>query len=390
LFRNFFCKRRKIFGVLLIMIFLLATLAPISLYGVELPIKAESAILIDAHSGKTLFEKDAHKVLYPASMTKLMTLVLAMEDLAVGKIKMEDVIIASENAASYRGSRIFLSPGEKLTLKELLLGIALASGNDASVAVAEHIAGSHETFVERMNKKAVELGMKNTHFVNSNGLHDSEHYTTAYDYSLLARYALNFPELLKMCSVKHYRIRTETSRPFQYDNKNKLLWFYPGTDGFKTGWTSDAKYCFTGTCQRDGLRLISVVMGVPVPKGHFNDTKVLFNYGFSQFSFKAFYKEDEVIDEVDVGKGKTGKLEVVTEGKVGLTVPKGEDKGLTTQVELNTLINAPVKKGEVVGQISIVKDEQILERTNLLAKEDVPKGSAWQMIKKVCKGVVTG
>lgn len=387
---NLFWKLRKSISVLFLMVFLLTTFGSVPLYGAELPLKAESAILIDAHSGKVLYERDPHKVLYPASMTKLMTLVLAMEALDEGKIKMEDVITTSENAASYRGSRIFLSAGEKLTVKEMLLGVALASGNDAAVAVAEHIAGSHEAFVERMNKKAAELGMKNTHFVNSNGLHDPNHYTTAYDYSLLARYALSYPELLKICSIKHYRIRTETSRPFQYDNKNKLLWFYPGTDGFKTGWTSDAKYCFTGTCEKNGLRLVSVVMGVPEAKGHFADTKVLFNYGYSQYSFKQFYKQDETIGEVKVGKGRIGKVEVATEKKVGLTVPKGEEKGLSTQVELEKSIDAPVKKGEVLGQISIVKDEQILERTNLLAKEDVSKGSFWQMMKKVCKGVITG
>lgn len=379
----------KKFSLLLLIFFLFTTLAPVPLWGVELPLKAESAILVDAHSGKILYEKEAHKTLYPASMTKLMTLVLAMEALEMGKIKMSDVIMVSENAASYRGSHIYLAPGEKLTLRELLLGIALASGNDASVAVAEYIAGTHKAFVELMNNKAAELGMKNTHFVNCNGLHNSEHYSTAYDFSLLARYALRFPDLLEICSVKHYRIRTDTKRPFQYDNKNKLLWFYPGTDGFKTGWTEDAKYCFVGTCQRDGLRLISVVMGVPVPKGHFAETKVLFNYGFSQFSFKEFYKETEIVGEVKVGKGEVDKVAVVPEGKVGIILPRGEGKDLSTEIKLVPLINAPVQAGEILGHISIVKDGEILARTNLLAKEQVIKGSLWQMTKKVLESVTT-
>jgi D-alanyl-D-alanine carboxypeptidase (penicillin-binding protein 5/6) len=382
-----FYGTRKKFSLFLLVFFLFMVLKPFSLWGVELPLQAESAILVDAHSGRILYEKELHKRLYPASMTKLMTLVLAMEALEAGKIKMDDVIIVSDNAASYYGSHIFLAPEEKLTLYELLLGIALASGNDASVAVAEYIAGTHEAFVELMNKKAKELGMKNTHFVNCNGLHDPEHYSTAYDFSLLAKHALRFPDLLKICSIKHYRIRTETKRPFQYDNKNKLLWFYPGTDGFKTGWTEDAQYCFVGTCQRDGLRLISVVMGVPVPQGHFSETKVLFNYGFSQFSFKEFYAENEVVGEVKVGKGEVNKVAVFPEEKVGITLPRGEGTDLTTEIELRSLIDAPLKKGEAVGYISIVKNREILSRTNLIIREDVTKGSFWQMVKKIFKKV---
>ena len=382
-------QRCKHISVLLLIVFLFTALLPLSLQAVELPLTAASAILVDAHSGKILYEKEPHKKLYPASMTKLMTLVLAMEAIESGKIKMDDVVVASENAASYMGSHIFLSPGEELTLHELLLGIALASGNDAAVAVAEYISGTHEAFVDLMNDKAKELGMKGTHFANCNGLHNPQHYSTAHDFSLLARYALKFPQLLEICTVKHYRIRTETKRPFQYDNKNKLLWFYPGTDGFKSGWTEDAKYCFVGTCEKDNLRLISVVMGVPAPQGHFSETKTLFNYGFSQFTFKEFYQENEIIGEIYVGEGKKNKVEVVPDGKIGIILPRGEDKDITTEKELVPLVNAPVNKGDVVGYISIVKNGEILSRANLLVKEDVAKGSLWQMMKKVFKGAVT-
>jgi len=361
-----------------------ATIVVISpLLGVELPLKAQSAILIEANNGNILYEKDSHKVLYPASMTKIMTLVLAMEALDTGKISMDDVVTASENAASYGGSQIFLAPGEKLTVKELLLGIALASGNDAAVNLAEYIAGSHEEFVKQMNNKAKELGMKDTNFVNCNGLHDPNHKTTAYDFSLLAKYALNFPELLNICKVKHYRIRTDTDRPFQYDNKNKLLWFYPGTDGFKTGWTEDAKYCFTGTCERNGLRLISVVMGVPVPKGHFSETQILFNYGFSQFFYKEFYNEEEVIGKVNVGKGKISVVEAVPKNKVGITLAKGDDKKLSISIELPSLIDAPVNKGQTLGKVSILKEGELVEQVKLVAKDEVPKCSLWQTTKKV-------
>lgn len=357
---------------------------------VELPLKAESAILIDAHSGTILFEKEPHLVSYPASMTKLMTMIIAMEAIRDGKVSFDDVVTASPNAASYGGSQIFLAAGEKLTLKELLLGIALASGNDASVAVAEYIAGTHEEFVKLMNQKVQELGLKNTHFVNCNGLHDPEHYTTAYDFAQIALYALRYPEIRELSSVKHYRIRENTDRPFQYDNKNKLLWRYQGADGFKTGWTNDAKYCFTGTAERDGLRFVSVVMGVPVQSGHFADTITLLNWGYSQYTFKQFYEEKEVITKLKVGKGTLDTVEVVPERKVGIALAKGKDKELTTEINLVPVANAPITKGQKLGTISIIQKGQVLSQENLIANNDLPKGSWWREFKKVLDKTITG
>lgn len=381
-------KNRMLYSLCLFLI--ISIMLASSAFGVELPIKAESAVLIEAQSGKILYEKDMHKVSYPASMTKLMTLVLAAEAIEDGKIKLTDEVTASDNAASYGGSQIFLASGEKLTLKDMLLGVSLASGNDASVAVAEYIAGTHEAFVEMMNHKAAELGLKNTHFVNCNGLHDPEHYTTAYDFAQLGLYALKFPLLKELCTVKHYRIREETSKPFQYDNKNKLLWTYPGTDGFKTGWTIDAKYCLTATCERNGLRFVSVVMGSPVKSGHFADTKVLYDWGYSQFTFKKFYEAGDVLGNVAVGKGAAAYVAAVPESKVGLTVPKGEDKDLYTEIVLEPIVNSPVRKGQAIGHISIMRKEEVLQRTNLVASEDVVKGSLWREIKKVFKAAIIG
>lgn len=374
----------------LILIICISLFISPAVWAAELPLKAESSILIDAHSGKILYENDSHKKLYPASMTKLMTLVIAMDALREGKVKMEDIVTASENASSYGGSQIFLAPGEKLSFYDLILGVALASGNDASVAVAEHIAGSHEGFVELMNQKAKELGLKDTHFVNCNGLHDPNHYSTAYDFAQIGLYALNYPELREIVSIKHYRIRENTSRPFQYDNKNKLLWWYEGTDGFKTGWTADAKYCFTGTVERNGLRLVSSVMGVPEQRGHFRDTMTLYNWAFSQYTFKQFHKEDEVIDRIKVGKGAAEVVEVVPEKKVGLTVEKGKDKDLTTKVELGSLVDAPIMKGQVLGHISITQGNSVLYRTALVAKEEVGKGTLLQEFKKLLKSTIAG
>ncbi|MDX9871906.1 MAG: D-alanyl-D-alanine carboxypeptidase family protein [Clostridia bacterium] len=369
---------------------ILALLLPGLVLAAELPLKAESVILVDAESGKILYEKEPHLQAFPASMTKIMTLVLAAEAIEDGKVSLEDVVTASERAAGYGGSQIYLSAGEKLTLKELLLGIALASGNDASVAVAEYIAGSHEDFVELMNAKAAEIGMKNTHFVNCNGLHDPEHYTTAYDFAQLGLYALKYPLIREMSTVKHYRIREETKNPFQYDNTNKLLWQYEGTDGFKTGWTVDAKYCLTATCERNGLRFVSVVMGVPEKSGHFVDTKVLFDWGYAQYTFKQFYGTEEVLGNVTVGKGAVDTVPAVPEKKVGLTVAKGGDKELRTEIILNELLDSPVQKGQIVGYASILKGEEVLTRINLIAAESVDKGSWWREFKKVLKKSIAG
>lgn len=374
----------------LCIVLLLTLILPGFALGVELPVKADSAILLDAQSGKILYEKDMHKVSYPASMTKLMTLVIAAEAIEDGKINLTDTVTASENASSYGGSQIFLAAGEQLTLKDLLLGISLASGNDASVAVAEYIAGTHEAFVEMMNKKAAELGMKNTHFVNCNGLHDPEHYTSAYDFAQLGLYALKHPLIKELCTVKHYRIREETSKPFQYDNKNKLLWTYPGTDGFKTGWTVDAMYCLTATCERNGLRFVSVVMGTPVKSGHFADTKILYDWGYSQFTFKEFHKANDVLGNIAVGKGTADSVAAVPENKVGITVQKGEDKNLRTEIVLEPIINSPVQKGQAIGHVSIMRGEEVLNRVNLVATESVEKGSLWREFKKMLRASIIG
>lgn len=381
-------RSRKFVAFMSLVIFVFMIL-PLSANAAELPLKAESAVLLDAASGQVLYEKDPHKILYPASMTKLMTLIVAMDAIREGKAKMTDMVTASPNAASYKGSRIFLTAGEKLTLQEMMLGIALASGNDACVAVAEHLTGSHEAFVDLMNQKAEELGLKNTHFVNSNGLHDPNHYTTAYDFAQIGLCALSYPEIMEMCKIKHYRIREDT-RPFQYDNSNKLLWFYEGVDGFKTGWTNDAKYCFTGTVERNGLRFVSTVMGITEKGGHFADTKQLYNWGFSQYTYKQFYKQNEAIGSIQAGKGQADSVTVIPERKVGVTLAKGQDKNVETKVEMLGAVDAPIQKGQVIGRVFVTQNGEIRDQVNLLAGEDVPKGSWWKEFKKVMKAAVTG
>jgi D-alanyl-D-alanine carboxypeptidase (penicillin-binding protein 5/6) len=232
----------------------------------EVPLEADSAILIEARTGQVLYDKNSHQAQAPASVTKLMTLAVAFEAIENGKGELSDKVVTSENAWRLGGSQIYLEPGEEMTLEELLIAIAVGSANDACVAVAEHLFGTHEEFVEVMNEKARELGLKNTHFVNSYGLPAEGHYSSPYDMAQISRYALRFPKLLEMTSIKEYDLR---GGEFHLYNTNKLLWWYKGADGFKTGWTNEARYCLASTAERDGLRLIAVVFGSPQRHGNF-------------------------------------------------------------------------------------------------------------------------
>ncbi|MDD4802691.1 MAG: D-alanyl-D-alanine carboxypeptidase, partial [Syntrophomonas sp.] len=249
-------------------------------------VKADAYVLMDADSGQILAAENENKHLPPASMTKLMTLILGVEALESGKVDLKEKVITSENAWGMGGSQIYLAPGESMTYEEMLISIATRSANDACVAVSEHLEGTHKGFVERMNDKVRDLALKDTNFVNAYGLPAEGHYSSAYDMAIIARHALSHPRILEYTSIKEYNIRQGSYKLY---NTNKLLWWYEGADGFKTGWTNEAKYCLVSTVKRDGLRLISVVMGSPEAKGHFRDSMELYNYGFAKYAYKSFF-----------------------------------------------------------------------------------------------------
>jgi D-alanyl-D-alanine carboxypeptidase (penicillin-binding protein 5/6) len=356
---------------------------------IELNLDVSSAILIEAESGEILFEKNAHDQRPPASVTKLMTLLVAIEAIKDGRGTYEDVVVASENAWRLGGSQIWLEPGEEMTLKELLIAIAVGSANDACVAVAEHLYGSHEAFVEAMNLKAKSLGLKNTNFINSYGLPAEGHYTSAYDIAQMGKEALKHEEILQLTSIKHYRLREDRTKYTQLDNTNKLLWWYPGTDGFKTGWIGpDSGYCLASTVERDGLRLIAVVLGAPQPRGNFKDSMILYNHGFAAYQFKEFLKDGQEVSQIKVGKGSQDYVTAVTDKRVGLLVPKGKGEGFTTQVEVLPIVNAPVTRGQVVGKVSILKENEPVKEFNLIAKEDVKRGTFLQQYNKLFRDII--
>lgn len=373
--------------VLAVMVFVLgnigfANVQPV--LGVEIVTEATSAILMDAASGQILYEKESHKELPPASVTKLMTLLVAADAVASGKVKLTDKVTASENASKLGGSQIYLEPGETFTLEQMLIAIAVGSANDGCVAVAEHIDGTHEAFVEEMNSKAQALGLKNTHFVNAYGLPAEGHYTSAFDLAMISREALNYPLVRKLTSMKEYDLR---DGKFKLWNTNKLLWWYPGADGFKTGWTNEAKYCLASTVERNGLRLICVVMGVPQVRGHFTESVKIYNYGFAKYEFKQFAPATQKQGVVKVRKGIEDEVNAITEKSLGSTVEKGKDKNFWVETKLNPEISAPILKGQKLGEVLLYRNDQLQASVNLIADHPIARAGLAEQMTRTLKGV---
>lgn len=370
---------KKWLSFLLVVALSLGMMVPLARADDVLDIKGDSAILMDAESGQILYEKNVDKPLPPASMTKLMTIILAVEALKDGRVTLNEKVTASENAWRLGGSQIWLEPGETMTFNDMLVAIAVGSANDCCVAVAEHLEGSHEAFVKRMNQKAKDLGMKNTHYINAYGLHDDNHYTSARDMATLGRYALTFPDILKFTTIKEYSLR---SGEFILYNTNKLLWWYEGADGFKTGWTNQAKYCLVSTAKRNGLRLIGVVMASPEPRGNFSDSMAMYNFGFARYAYKSLANQNTVCGLTKVGKGLTDVVEAGPMREIGSIIPKGKEEGVTWVYSVASYIDAPVKKGDRLGEARVMVDDKVVRKVPLLAMQHVPRGSVWQTVMK--------
>ncbi|KUO78158.1 MAG: D-alanyl-D-alanine carboxypeptidase [Desulfosporosinus sp. BRH_c37] len=378
---------RKISAIFLAMVLMLgnigfANVKPV--LGVEIETEAASAILMDAVSGQIFYEKEAHKELPPASVTKIMTLLVAADAVASGKVKLTDKVTASENASKLGGSQIYLEPGETFTLEQMLIAIAVGSANDGCVAVAEHICGTHEAFVEEMNNKAQALDLKNTHFVNAYGLPAEGHYTSAYDLAVISKEVLNYPLVRKLTSMKEYDLR---EGKFKLWNTNKLLWWYPGADGFKTGWTNEAKYCLASTVERNGLRLICVVMGVPQVRGHFAESMKIYNYGFAKYEFKQFAPAEQKQGVVKVRKGMEDEVIALTEKPLGATVEKGKGKNFWVETKLNPEIVAPIQKGQKIGEVLLYSNDQVQASVNLIVDHPVARAGLAEQLTRTLKGV---
>lgn len=345
---------------------------------------AESAVLMDYATGKVLFEKNADKELPPASVTKVMTLLVALDALEQGKVKLTDKISTSENAANMGGSQIYLEPGEEMSMKTMLISIAVGSANDACVAVAEHIAGSHEAYVKMMNDKAAALGLKHTHFANAYGLPAEKHYTSSRDLAVMIREASKYPLFSELVGIKRHDLR---GGKFVLWNTNKLLWWYRGTEGGKTGWTNEAKYCLASTAKRDNFRLIAVVMATPEPRSHFRESMKLYNYGFAQYEAVPIAKAGQILGKVRVHKGTLDWVEVTPKEDVVAVVRKGQKESVTYKLFTVPVTTAEVAKGMPLGSVTVYNEKQKALQIDLISTKAVPEGTVFRHMVKLLQSV---
>lgn len=357
----------KKFLSLLIAGVLILALMPLRAEAADLSLSAKSAVLMEKSTGTVLYAENEHEQLEPASVTKVMTLLLVMEAIDRGELKTDDTVTASAYACSMGGSQIFLKEGEQMSVSDLLKAVCVASGNDAAVALGEHISGNIETFVEKMNARAKELGMNDTHFVNATGLPADGHVTSAYDIALMSRELI-----LKHPSIREYTtIWMDSLRDgaFGLSNTNKLIRFYNGATGLKTGSTGSAKYCVSATAEREGMELIAAVLCAPTSAERFEDAKVLLNYGFAAYALKTV-TPDTPLGSVSVRLGKKDAVGVEPEQST-LLVKKEQLSSVTQEITLEPEVTAPVSAGQELGTLTVYAGEETLAKVPILAAESV-------------------
>ena len=376
----------KRIGAIVIVCALLFTLCPVSVRAAPAEVAAKSAILMDAATGTILYEQNAHEKLAPASVTKVMTMLLIMEAIEAGRIGWDEQVTASEAAAAKGGSQVYLKVGETMTVTDMVKSIAVSSANDCACAMAEHIAGSEEAFVERMNQRAKELGMLDTHFVNCTGLDDApnaaEHLTSAHDIALMSRELLvKHPKIKEFTTIWMDTIRNGT---FGLSNTNKMVRFYPGATGLKTGFTSAAGYCLSASAQRDGMELIAVVMGSESSQARFAACKSLLDYGFANY---ALIQPEFQAGQVSVNLGTVGSVRAIPTESPQLLIDRAQRGSVTTDIDLEERVTAPVSRGQRLGTMTVRSGQQILRQIPLVAAEPVTKLTWGQMFVRILRKV---
>ncbi|MBQ7329199.1 MAG: D-alanyl-D-alanine carboxypeptidase [Oscillospiraceae bacterium] len=367
---------------LLCLLCIFALILPVS--AAELNVPAKSAVLMDVATGQLLYEQDAHTPLAPASVTKVMTMLLIMEAIDSGRIGWNDTVTTSEAAAAKGGSQIYLKVGEGMSVSDMVKSIAVSSANDCACAMAEHIAGSETAFVEMMNKRAKELGMNDTNFVNCTGLDDSEdaknHKTSAHDIAIMSRELLkNHPDIKKFTTIWMDTVRDGA---FGLSNTNKLVRFYPGATGLKTGFTSQAGYCLSSSAMRDEMELVAVVMGCETSKDRFAACKSLLDHGFASYALIT-PQQDQV--EIPVKLGNADTVTAVPSGMDSVLIDKGQKAMVTQETELLEQVSAPVSQGQRLGTLYIKAGEQVLKEIPLVAETAVPKLTFGQMFSRLLR-----
>ncbi len=351
-------------------------------------VAAKAAILIDADTGKVLFKQNAHEELPLASVTKVMTMLLVMEDVEKGKITLKDEVTISERAASMGGSQMYMEIGEKHTVEELLKGVAMASANDGCVALSEYVAGSEEIFVERMNQKAQELGMKDSHFVNTNGLPVADHYSSAYDIAVMSKELYKYEETHQWFTTWQDTITVGLpgkEKEFGLTNTNKMIKQYTGCNGIKTGFTSDAGYCLSASATRDDTHFIAVALGCETSAIRNTEVAKILDYGFANYKTEVVAKKGQVMEQITVERGNPQKIQAVTTERITALVEKGKADAITTQVVMNDKVPLPLTQGDEIGKLIIYEDEKEIGQYPLVSNGDVKKASFRQMISRAIR-----
>ncbi len=377
---------KRLWGIFLCVLFVCG-IFPITAKAAAPEVKAKSALLMDTATGTVLFESDAHAPLAPASVTKVMTMLLIMEAIDDGRIGWDDTVTASEEAAAKGGSQIYLKVGETMSVTDMVKSIAVSSANDCACAMAEHIAGSESAFVDMMNLRAQQLGMKDTNFVNCTGLDDdpeaAKHLTSAYDIAVMSRELLkNHPDIKKYTTIWMDTVRGGT---FGLSNTNKLVRFYPGATGLKTGFTSGAGYCLSASAERDGMELVAVVMGSETSKDRFAACKALLDYGFANFATV----EPELPDalQVPVKLGKEEFVRAIPAQNTPLLVDKSQRSAVTTEYTLDESVSAPVSTGQRLGTVTVKVGQQIIAQIPLVAENTVEKRTWGDLVIDFLKAI---
>lgn len=357
---------------------------------IELTQYSKSAVLIEPSTNTLIYDLNKDERLAPASMTKLMTMLLIMESIDEGKINLDDKVLISKNASSMGGSQVFLEENSEIEVEQLLKGIAIASGNDAAVAMAEYIAGNTDEFVNMMNNKVKELGLKNTNFVNVHGLDAENHYSSAYDMSQIAIELLKYEKILEYTSLyEEYLVKPDGTKTWLV-NTNKLVRFYEGVDGLKTGFTTNAKYCLTATGKKNNIRFVTVVMGVDTSEHRSVDTTSMLNYGFTNYKLNGIINKDDIVGEIDIKKGVVNKGSVSTIRNVYDLVKQNQDKNYSFVMNLNK-ITAPVTKGDVVGSMEIIDDSgKVIDIVEVVINESIDKHNFFTLFIENFKNIING
>ena len=356
---------------------------------INLAENAKSAILIEQSTGQIIFEKNSHEKIAPASMTKMMSLLLIMEKLDASKIKLDDIVTVSKNASSMGGSQILLEENEKMSVEDLLKGVSIASGNDAVVALAEYVAGTEENFVDMMNSKAKDLGLLETNFKNCHGLDEANHYSSAHDMGMIAKELLNYEDILNYTKVYETYLREDTDRKIWLVNTNKLVRFKEGVDGLKTGYTKTAGYCLTATMKKDNMRIIATVMGEDSIDNRNSEVSTMLDYGFSQYKMQKYISKNKVLKEIKNDKIKDNSIKVVPINDVNILTKFDEDLNVSYNIKIDN-IKTNIKRGDKIGILTVKNNGKIVSKVSLTVKEDVKKANLFELYLKYLKDIASG